>query len=55
MASQKNENDQWNNQRRITLSFSPVTTHFVKVKAYNQIPTGVEARGGIFVDEIEVN
>ncbi len=55
IASQKNENDQWNNQRKITLSFTPVSTQYVKVKAYNQIPPGVENRGGIFVDEIEIN
>ncbi len=55
IASQKNENEQWNNQRKITLSFFPVSTQYVKVKAYNQIPQGVENRGGIFVDEIEVN
>src|SRR5207247_479321 len=31
IASQKNENDQWNNQRKITLSFTPVSTQYVKV------------------------
>jgi hexosaminidase len=55
VASQKNENEQWNKQRQITISFSPVNTQYVKVKAYNQIPPGVENRGGIFIDEIEIN